>query len=103
MSVVAGKLPFTLHAMSNLITNQQRPSSPQVPPVTVEISDVPEIAPLTLTHLFGPMVLHALILALATLVWLAELCYRIGQKRKRNQVSKINRPITVVQPIGVQP
>ena len=69
-----------------------------MPPLTVEHSDAPEIAPLTLEHLAGPMALHALILVLATLVWLAELCCGIGQKKRGNQVSKINRPIVIVKP-----
>ena len=75
----------------------------QIDPVPVKVSsDVPEIAPLTLTHLAGPLALHALILALATLVWLAELCYVIWQKRKRNRASQIKQSLTVVQPRDAQ-
>ena len=58
----------------------------QVPPVKIEHSDKPEIAPLTLTHMLGPMVLHVLILALGTLVWLTELCVCSVQQKKMNQV-----------------
>ena len=57
--------------------------STQVPPVEVELSDEPELAPLTLTHVFGPVVLHVLILALASLVWMGELCLGFGQRRGR--------------------
>ena len=49
----------------------------------VELSDEPELAPLTLTHVFGPVVLHVLLLALACLVWLGELCLGFGQRRGR--------------------
>ena len=73
-----------------------------MPPLTVEHSDVPEIAPLNLEHLAGPMALHALVLALATLVWLAELCCGIWQKKRGNQVREMNRPILIVKPRRVQ-
>ena len=73
-----------------------------MPPLTVEHSDAPEIAPLTLEHLVGPMALHGLILALATLVWLVELCCGIGQKKRGNQVREMNRPILIVKPRRVQ-
>ena len=73
-----------------------------MPPLTVEYSDAPEIAPSTLEHLVGPMALHALILALSTLVWLAELCCGIWQKKRGNQVRDVNRPIIIVKPRRVQ-
>ena len=59
----------------------------------IEHSDKPEIAPLTLAHMLGPMVLHALILALGTLVWLTELCFGSVQQKKMNQVSEIIHPM----------
>ena len=49
----------------------------------VELSDEPELTPLSLTHVFGPIALHVLILALATLVWLGELCFGFVQSRGR--------------------
>ena len=53
-----------------------------MPPVNVELSDEPEIVPLTLTHLLGPLILHALILAFASCVWLAELLFGFIEERK---------------------
>ena len=54
----------------------------------VEFSDKPELAQLTVNHMQGPLGLHALILALATLVWLAELCVTAIRKRM-NLVTEI--------------
>ena len=54
----------------------------------VEFSDKPELAQLTVNHMQGPLGLHALILVLATLVWLAELC--LGAiKQRMNLATKI--------------
>ena len=50
--------------------------------MNIELSDEPEIVPLTPAHLFGPLVLHALILVLAGFVWLAELFFGLIQRRK---------------------
>ena len=61
----------------------------QVSDVTVKLSDELELVPLTLSHVQGPLVLHVLILGLATLVWLAELCIDIWQRMRRNRLSKI--------------
>ena len=55
----------------------------------VEFSDKPEWTQLTVIHLQGPLGLHALILILATFVWLAELCLGTVHERK-NMVTKIN-------------
>lgn len=68
--------------------------------MTVELSNELEIMPLTPTHLFAPLALHALILVIATSAWLAELCCGIGISRRRNGVSSITMN---VQPIRVQP
>ena len=56
--------------------------------MNVELSDVPEIVPLTLTHLLGPLILHALILALASFVWLAELFFGLIHGRKNSTVAQ---------------
>ena len=46
----------------------------------VDFSDHPELEPLTLIHLQGPLGLHAVILILATFVWFGELCMdRLGK------------------------
>ena len=49
----------------------------------VDFSDLPELEPLTLLPLQGPLALHALILILATLVWFAELCMGTLRERKK--------------------
>ena len=54
----------------------------------VEFSDKPELSQLTVNHLQGPLGLHALILALATFVWLAELCLT-AIKNRMNLVTEI--------------
>ena len=71
--------------------------------MTVELSNELEILPLTPTHLFGPLVLHTLILVLATLAWLTELCCGIALTRRRNGVSGIIHRVLNVKPIHVQP
>ena len=71
--------------------------------MTVKLSNKLEILPLTPTHLFGPLVLHTLILVLATLAWMAELSCGIGITRRRNGVSRITQSILIVKPIRVQP
>ena len=60
-----------------------------MPPVEVEFSDKPEIAPLTLTHMTGPFgLVWGLGLGMATVAWLAELCMGMIQKRK-DRVTKV--------------
>ena len=45
---------------------------------------------LTMIHLLGPILLHILIMALATLVWIGELC--LGAfKRRKDRVTKMNQ------------
>ena len=60
-----------------------------MPPVEVEFSDKPEWTQLTVIHMQGPLGLHAFILVLATLVWLAELCMAAVLESK-NMVTEIN-------------
>ena len=71
--------------------------------MTVELSNELEIMPLTPTHLFAPLALHALILVIATSAWLAELCCGIVISRRRIGVSRIFHGVMNVQPIRVQP
>ena len=59
----------------------------QAPPVEVDFSDTPELEPLTLLPLQGPLTLHALILVLASLAWLAELFACLRQERDDRVVS----------------
>lgn len=56
--------------------------------MNVELSDEPEILPLTPTHIIGPLVLLASCLVLAFFVWLAELCFR-GKKNNTNLVLEV--------------
>ena len=65
--------------------------SAQVPSVEVEFSDRPKIEKLTITHLLGPILLHCLIMALATFVWLGEMFFGYFQKRK-NRVTELSQP-----------
>ena len=56
----------------------------QVPPVEVEFSDKPELTPLTLTHLQGPLIMvWALGIGAASMAWLAELSVGAIQNRKK--------------------
>ena len=68
-------------------------SSVQVPPVKIAFSDKPELVPLTVTHLLGPLLLLALILLLAIFVWMTELCIGFVQQKKQNLVSKFIHPM----------
>ena len=52
----------------------------------VEFSDHPELEPLTLIPLQGPLGLHTLILVLATLVWFVEVGFGTLQEKK-NQIT----------------
>ena len=62
----------------------------QVPPVEVEFSDKPELAPLTLTHVQGPLILvWGLGLCLASLAWLSELF--VGNKKEDVRVDHGSR------------
>ena len=61
-------------------------------PILIEYSDKPTEEKLTLTHLFGPMLLHAVIMALATIVWIGELCFGAYQ-RKKSRIAKTTPPM----------
>ena len=45
-----------------------------------------ELAPLTVTPLLGPLLVHALILLLAILVWMTELYFGFVQQKKQSRM-----------------
>ena len=47
----------------------------------VEFSGLPELGPLTVTHLMSLLFIHGLFLAIATLVWLGELWFGFVQQK----------------------
>ena len=59
----------------------------------IQFPDEYELAPLTVTPLLSPLLVHVLFLLLAIFVWFIELCFGIVQQRKQNRVSKFPHPV----------
>ena len=60
----------------------------------VEFSDTPKIEKLIVKHLQFPLIILAVGLAIATIVWIGELCLaksRLRKFKKRNNRKKTNR------------
>ena len=57
--------------------------SQQLTTLHIEFSDEPKVEVLRFEHVKGPVLLHGLVLALATFAWLMELCIAAVKNRKK--------------------
>ena len=69
----------------------------QVLTAEVELSDTPKIQKLTLKHIQGPLVLLAVSLGVATIIWLGQICHsralqKMGGKPSRTSRKNKKRP-----------
>jgi len=58
--------------------------------VEVEFSELPSIDPLTLEHMLGVYLIYSLMIVLATLAWLTEVCFN-SVKRGKERVGRAKK------------
>ena len=63
-----------------------------MPPVEVEYSDKPEWGPLTVSHLHSQLLVHGLLLSIAIVVWVGELCVG-GVPKRKNPVNDVTHDV----------